>query len=154
MKRILLAVAMTLALPTLILCQTSGKIADKKGGDEQAVRQVINDIGAALRNNDAAALGRIYADDFTFVTDTGVLTNRAQRLAAFTSGNVKYESVSFENISVRIYGKTAVATFGVTSKFAPGTNISSGKFIVTATLVKQNGRWQEVAVQNTRVVEQ
>ncbi|CAN5845876.1 hypothetical protein BH18ACT7_BH18ACT7_24410 [soil metagenome] len=64
MKRILLAIAMTLALPALILCQTNGKNAGKKG-DEQAVRQTINELTAALRNNDTTGLDRIYADDYT-----------------------------------------------------------------------------------------
>ncbi len=152
-KRILLAVAMLLALPTFILCQTNGKNANKKGGDEQAVRQTLNELSAALRNNDSAALDRIYDDGYTFVGDTGVLTTKAQRLAAFKSGEIKYESISFDDVNVHIYGETAVATFTVVSKFAPGVKSLGGKFITTATFVKNKGRWTEVAAQSTRVGE-
>ncbi len=144
---------MMLALPALILCQTNGKNADKKGGDEQAVRQTLTDLAAALRNNDSAGLDRIYNDGYTFVGDTGVLTTKAQRLAAFKSGEIKYESISFDDVNIHVYGDTAVATFSVTSKYAPGVKSLGGKFMTTATFIKMKGRWQEIAAQSTRVGE-
>ena len=152
-QRILLAIAMTLALPVLILCQTNGKNANKKGGDEQAVRQVINELAAALGSNDIAGLDRIYDDGYTFVGDTGGLTTKAQRLAAFKSGEMKFESISFDDVNVHIYGDTAVATFSVTSKYAPGVKSLGGKFMTTATFIKRKGRWVEIAAQSTRVGE-
>ena len=152
-KRILLAVVMTLALPALILCQTNGKNAGKKGGDEQAVRQTLNDLAAALGKNDTAALDRIYADDYTFVGDTGMMMNKAERIAAFKSGDLKYESISIEVVSIHLFGDTAVAVTRITTKFAPGLKFTDGKFITTATLIKMKGRWQLVAAGNTRVSE-
>jgi len=152
-KRILPAVAMMLALPALILCQTNGKNANKKGGDEQAVRQVINELAAALGSNDSYGLDRIYDDGYTFVSDTGVLTTKAQRLSGFKSGEIKYESISFDDVNVHIYGDTAVATFTVVSKFAPGVKSLGGKFMTTATFIKRKGRWTEIAAQSTRVGE-
>ena len=153
MKRILLAIAMTLALPALILCQTNGKNAGKKG-DEQAVRQTINELTAALRNNDTTGLDRIYGDDYTFVGDTGMIMTKTERIAAFKSGDLKYESISFEVVSLHLYGNTAVAVTRVTNKFAPGVKFNDGKFITTLTFVKIKGRWQLVAAGNTRVSEQ
>ncbi|MCA1624093.1 MAG: nuclear transport factor 2 family protein [Acidobacteria bacterium] len=151
-KRILLAVAMTLALPALILCQTNGKNA-KKGGDEQAVRQTLDELVAALRNNDTAPLDRIYADDYTFVGDTGMMMTKAQRIAAFKSGDLKYESISHEVVSIHLFGDTAVAITRYTTKFAPGIKFSDGKFLTTLTFVKIKGRWQLVAAHNTRTGE-
>lgn len=153
-KRILLAIAMMLALPVLILCQTNGKNADKKGGDEQAIRQTLNELSVALGSNDNAGLDRIYADGYTFVSDTGGLTTKAQRLAAFKSGELKFESVSFDDVNVHIYGDAAVATFIVTSKYAPGVKSLGGKFMTTATFIKMKGRWQEIAAQSTRIGDQ
>ncbi len=152
-KRILLAVAMTLALPALILCQTNGKNANKKGGDEQAVRQTLNELAAALASNDTAALDRIYADDYTFVGDTGMMMTKAERIAAFKSGDLKYESISHEVVSIHLFGDTAVAVTRITTKFAPGGKFSDGKFITTTTFVKIKGRWQLVAAHNTRTGE-
>jgi len=153
MKRILLAVAMTLALPALILCQTNGKNTNKKSGDEQAVRQTLDDLAAALGKNDTAALDRIYADDYTFVGDTGMIMTKAERIAAFKSGDLKYESISIEVVSIHLFGNTAVAVTRITTKFAPGLKFTDGKFITTATLIKMKGRWQLVAAGNTRIGE-
>lgn len=150
-KRMLSAVALMLVLPSLILCQTNGKNADKKSSDEQAVRQTINDLAAALGKNDTAGLDRIYADDYTFVGDTGMIMTKTERIAAFKSGDLKYESVSIEVVSIHLFGDTAVAVTRITSKFAPGVKFSDGKFITTATFVKIKGRWQLVAAGNTRV---
>ena len=152
-KQMLLAFAMMLALPALILCQTNGKNADKKGGDEQAVRQVIDELAVALRNNDAAALDRIYADGYTFVGDTGMMMTKAQRVAAFKSGELKYESLSQDVVGIRFYGDTAVAILRFTTKVAPGVKFSDGKFVTTATYAKIKGRWQLVAAQSARIVE-
>ena len=152
MKRIVLLAAMMLALPTLALCQMSGK-GTKSNGPEQAVREKINDLAAALRSNDTAALNRIYADDYTFVGDTGMMMTKAERIAAFKSGDLKYESVNIEVVSIHLFGDTAVAVTRITSKFAPGVKFTDGKFITTATLVKMNGRWQLVAAHNTRLTE-
>ncbi len=153
MKRILLVVAMTLALPALILCQASGKNADKKVGDEQSVRQTLNELAVALGKNDAAALERIYADDYSFVGDTGMMMTKAERIAAMKSGDLKYESISIEVVKLHLFGNTAVAISRITTKFAPGLKFTDGKFITTATLIKIKGRWQLVAAGNTRVVE-
>jgi len=156
MKRILLSVAMLIALPALVLCQTNGKNTNKKGGDEQAVRQTLNDLAAALGKNDTAALDRIYADDYTFVGDTGMMMTKAERIAAMKSGELKYESISIEVVKLQLFGNTAVAINRITTKFAPGlkfTKFTDGKFITTATLIKMKGRWQLVAAGNTRVGE-
>ena len=154
MKRILLAIAMTLALPALILCQTNSKNAVKKGGDEQAVRQAIGELAVALRNNDAAALDRLYADGYIFVGDTGAMMTKAERVAAFRSGDLKYESISHEVASIKIFGDTAVAIVRFTTKVAPGVKISDGKFVTTATYAKTRGRWQIVAAQSARTGDQ
>ncbi len=153
-KRILLAIVMTLALPALILCQTNGKNAGKKGGSEQAVRQTLDDLAAALGKNDTAALDRIYADNYTFVGDTGMIMTKAQRIAAFKSGDLKYESISHEVVSIYLFGDAATVITRYTTKMAPGVKYSDGKFLTSLTFVKLKGRWQLVAAHNTRVGEQ
>ena len=153
MKRILLVIAMIIALPVLILCQTSDKNDRKKGGGEQAVRQAIDELAVALSNNDAAALDRLYADGYIFVGDTGSMMTKAERVAAFRSGDLKYESISHEVVSIKLFGDTAVAIVRFTTKVAPGVKISDGNFVTTATYAKTKGRWQIVAAQSARVAE-
>ena len=150
MKRTLLALAVV-AVSSFVLGQPARVGANPKVNDEQAVRQVVNDLAVALGKNDTAALDRIYADDYTFVGDAGMIMTKAERIAAFKSGDLKYESISIEVVSIRLFGNTAVAVTRITSKFAPGSKYTDGKFITTATFVKIKGRWQLVAAGNTRL---
>lgn len=152
MKRILLAIAMTLALPALILCQTNGKNAGKKGGSEQAVRQVINELAVALGKNDTATLDRIYAADYIVTNENGEMSNKQARLAAIKSGALKFESVVFSEINVNVYGNAAVARFRGTSKVqSSGGQPLGGDLRVTTTLVKMKGSWQVVVAHVTRI---
>lgn len=44
--------------------------------DEQAVRQVLNEVTAALKAKDIATLNRIWADDYIFVSSSGTVSNK------------------------------------------------------------------------------
>jgi ketosteroid isomerase-like protein len=146
LKRIIV-VALLVAASFFVFSEPTRSSATQKGNDEKAVRQLLNDLYVALGRNDTAVLDRIYADDYTFVNESGVLLTKAPRLAAIKSGELKYESVSFDGLNVRLYGNTAVATYHATNKFQVKGNEISGQFRVTVTLVKIKGRWQVVAAQ-------
>lgn len=152
MKQILLAIAILVVVPIFVFSQT--KNTKQKGNDEQAVRQAMGKIIKAVESNDIAALERLYADGFVFTTDSGIFQTRAERLGAMKSGKLKYESVSFDDLKVQMFGNTAVATLRVTSKFNADGQSQSGKYRVTGTFVKNKGHWQEVAAQVTPIVEQ
>ena len=153
MKRTLV-VAMLIAASSFVFSQPTRSSAHQKGNDEPAVRQLLNDLYAALGRNDTAALDRIYSDDYTLVNEDGLLTTKAPRLASIKSGELKFESVSFDELNVRLYGNTAVATYRATSKVQFKGQDIGGQFRVTVTLVKIKGRWQVVAAQNTRITGQ
>ena len=150
MKRILV-VAMLVAASSFVFSQPTRSSTNQKGNDEEAVRQLLNEISAALGRNDVAPLDRIYADDYTLVNEFGDLLTKAPRLAAIKSGELKYESISFDEVNVRLYGHTAVATLRSTLKARLKGQDIGGKLRVTVTLVKIKGRWQVVAAQSTRI---
>ncbi|MCM3900106.1 MAG: nuclear transport factor 2 family protein [Pyrinomonadaceae bacterium] len=148
MKHILV-VAMLVATSTFVFNQHSN--ANQKSNDEQVVQQFLNDLYAALGRNDVAALDRLYADDYTFVNESGVLTTKTPRLAAIKSGEMKYESVSFDDVKIRLYGNTAVATYRANVKAQFKGQEITGPLQVTVTLLKIKGHWQVVAAQATRI---
>ncbi len=150
MKRLLI-VAMLVAASSFVFSQPTRSGANQKGNDEQAVRQLLNEISAALPRADTPALDRIYADNYTLVNESGVVTTRAPRLAAIKSGELKYESVAFDEVNVRLYGNTAVATYRVISKGQFKGQEIGGQSRATSTYVKMKGRWQLVAAQVTRI---
>jgi ketosteroid isomerase-like protein len=164
MKRILLIAVIVIAASSLALGQKPDEKADKSkpvgekmtatSSVEQAVQQRLNELNTALESGDTAALDRIYADDYTRVGPSGTITTKAQRLAAIKSGELKYESVSYDETNIRSYGDTAVVTLKNTVKGQEKGKDIGGQYRVTLTFVKMKGPWQLVAAQNTRITEQ
>lgn len=145
--------ATLVAASAFVFTQPTRSIASQKGNDEQAVRQLLSDVFDALRRADTVALDRLYADNYFLVNESGVLTTKAQRLASIKSGELKYESLSFDELNVRMYGNAAVATYVVNSKGQFKGQDIGGRFRVTTTYIKMKGRWQVVAAQVTSITE-
>ena len=147
MKRIALAALTVLTAFTFCLGQGASSKTSEQGGDDAAVRKFLDDFSAAFSRNDAAAIGALMTPDYTFVNQNGVVQNREQRLALMKSGNLKYESVKYEDVAIHLYGDAAVVTTLVDVKGSNrGTDIS-GQFRSTITLVKVKGRWLMAASQ-------
>ena len=101
-----------LAAPLLAACLTAGAAAATPDEDRQAVAALDIAYQAAVKRNDAEAMGRILADDFVLVLGNGTIIPRAQLLEAARSGRIRYEQqdeVPGSQI-VRLWGDTAVVT--------------------------------------------
>jgi uncharacterized protein (TIGR02246 family) len=148
--RVLLVCAAALA----VTCGAANATPDTTthgGDDQQAVRHVEDQVTAALGHNDADALSTLWATDYTFVNPEGIVLTRDKRLAMLRSGELKIETYSRDDESIRVYGSTAVVTYRSTVAAARnGKDISSSRRVITV-LVKRDGRWQVVAQQSTRV---
>ncbi len=77
-------------------------------------------------------------------------------MAGAKAGNIKFETMNLDEMSVRMAGKdTAVVTGRATIKgnLKSGMDIS-GQYRFTDVWVKQEGRWQLMAWQATKVAQQ
>jgi ketosteroid isomerase-like protein len=112
---------------------------------EQAVQQQDQERIRAQITADSVALRRIYADDFLGIGPTGVVRNKAEVIADFTSHALTYQSITTAEVRVRVYGNTAVETGRSTmvgqdrGKPVPRDNRFTRVWVMTA------GRWQLVA---------
>ena len=83
-------------------------------------RRIVTGLDAryqvAVKENDAAAMDRILADDFALVTGSGKLYSKADLLAEAHSGRLHYERQDDSNQTVRIWGDTAVITARLSEK--------------------------------------
>ena len=113
--------------------------------DTAAVQQVIQRMDmlreAQIRNN-AATLKRIYADEYTLTEGDGTVFTKSQRIAAL--GELKFDSNTLEDITVRTYGNTAVLTSRATVRFREEP-VGPFSVRVTIVFVRRDGRWQIVA---------
>ncbi|MBA3355553.1 MAG: nuclear transport factor 2 family protein [Pyrinomonadaceae bacterium] len=100
----------------------------------------------ALVRADAATLDRIMADDFFFAYPMEG-DDKSQFIGDVASGDVKVESLTRENVSVRIWGSTAVLTAKDSAKWYYKGRDFSGHYKIIHIYSLRDDRWQLVSVQ-------
>jgi uncharacterized protein (TIGR02246 family) len=136
---------LALALASVAVGQEQSANRDQKSSVEQAIRQLDHERIQAQIGADAVALDRIYADDFIGVGPSGTVRTKAQVISDFTSGDLKFQSITTDEVQVRVYENTAVET-GLSTMVGQ----EKGKAVprdtrFTRVWVKQQGRWRLVA---------
>src|SRR6478672_10851896 len=76
----------------------------------ETIRKLDNERIQAQIHADAAALDRIYAPDFIGVGPSGTVRTKPQVLSDFTSGSLRFQSITIDDVKVRVYGNAAVET--------------------------------------------
>ena len=145
MKHTLVIAVVMLAATSIALGQKQSAKRDHRRNVEQAIRQLDNERIQAQIGADAAALDRIYADDFIGVGPSGTVRTKTQVITDFTSGDLKFQSITTDEVQVRVYENTAVET-GLSTMVGQ----DKGKAVprdtrFTRVWVKQQGRWRLVA---------
>src|SRR5229473_6298017 len=115
-------------------------------GGEQQVRQLNDDWVKAMMRGDGETLDRIMADDF-FFTYPLEGDDKAQFIADVTSGDLKIEHISREQVSVRVFGSTAVLTARDSATWLYHGRELSGQYKIIKVFAERAGRWQLCAVQ-------
>jgi ketosteroid isomerase-like protein len=119
---------------------------DTKGDKE--VLAAMDAFKDAMTHKDGAALGKLLADDLTYVHSAGQLQNKAEVIQSITSGKTIVERMDYSDTSVRFYGKTALVR-GRVDLYHSSTNIVHMN--VLHVWVKSPQGWQMVARQATRL---
>ena len=112
---------------------------------EETITKLDNERIQAQIHADAGALDRIYADDFIGVGPSGTVRTKPQVISDFTSGDLKFQSITTADVRVRIYENAAVET-GLSTMIGQ----DKGKTVprdtrFTRVWVRQQGRWRLVA---------
>jgi ketosteroid isomerase-like protein len=106
MKKYLLFSALIGSALTLVpFVSIAGDTADGK-----TVAALDTEYQAAVKNNDAATMDRILADDFVVVIGSGKIYTKADLLQMARTGRVHYEHQEDSDQAVRVWGDTAVVT--------------------------------------------
>jgi len=104
-----------------------------------------------MLEGDVAALDRILAEDVTIFWGDGTEDNKPSTLELFRSRRLRYDQLEYFNTRVRLFGQTAVLTGEASVKAARDGQTISYLVRSTRVYVNQNGRWELVANQTTRV---
>jgi ketosteroid isomerase-like protein len=144
-RRTFVMTILLLTAAPIALAQEQSARRDQRRSVEQVIRQLDHERIQAQIGADAVALDRIYANDFIGIGPSGTVRTKPQVISDFTSGGLKFQSITTDDVRVRVYGNTAVET---------GRSIMSGqdkgKTVprdnrFTRVWVKQQGRWRLVA---------
>jgi len=118
---------------------------------EQEIRQRETRRFEAVVRGDIAALDDILSDDLSYTHATGVHETKAEFIAKLKSGQLKYESLTPEDMLVRVYGTTGVVTGVARVKVQVKGEPLSFQLRFTDVYVMKGDRWQMVAWHATRL---
>jgi len=145
---------MKLTLPVYLLLAANALVAQSKN-DKQSVEQILTQIehewSEADVHRDAAALDKILAEDWIGIDFEGTVLTKPQALKGIRSDSGSLESTVLRDMTVRVYGNTAVVTGSDTEKGEYHGQDSSGKYLWTDVFVRRKGRWQAVSSQSTKL---
>jgi ketosteroid isomerase-like protein len=145
MRRTLVTAILALTATSIAPGQKQSANRDQRSSVEETIRKLDNERIQAQIHADATALDRIYAADFIGVGPSGTVRTKPQVILDFTSGDLKFQSITTDDVQVRVYGDTAVET-GLSTMIGQ----DKGKTVprdtrFTRVWVKQQGHWRLVA---------
>jgi hypothetical protein len=117
-----------------------------KSETEQLLLQMTDEWAKALVRGDGESLGLIMADDFYFAYPFEG-DGKEQFIDDVTSGEVKVEHLSRENVNVRVWGDAAVLTGKDSARWFYKGHDYSGHYKVMHVYSLRNAKWQLVSVQ-------
>jgi len=141
----LVIVVLALALTSIVMAQERSTAGTQRSNIEQVIRQLDGERIQAQIGADSAALDRIYADDFIGVGPSGTVRTKKQVISDFTSGTLKFQSITTDEVQVRVYENTAVETGLSTMDGQDKGKTVPRNTRFTRVWVKQQGFWRLVA---------
>ena len=116
---------------------------------EDSVRAAEEVRKHALLSADTVPLSRITAAEFYEVNRFGQLRTRAMNMQEVAAQTLKLTSVSYDSLSVRVYGDVAILT-GIADNTGEFRGMPfSGRIRYTRVFVRRDGRWQAIVMQHT-----
>ena len=139
----------TLIVGSLLLLAVVSMHAQPPNQSQSGVVEEIKTVDRerihAQVNADAVALDRIYADDFIGIGPSGTLRTKKDVLSDFTSGSLKFQSITTDDVRIRVYGNAAVETGLSTMKGQDAGKVVPEENRFTRVWIKQGGRWRLVS---------
>ncbi len=123
------------------------------GKAEEELIGVANEWDRAMVENDAEAIGRYMADEWTIIGSDGSVGDKATFLGLVKSGALSHDVMESDELKVRVYGDTAVVT---------ARGVSGGKYEGQAfreversscVFVRQEGQWRCVLTHLSRIAQ-
>ncbi len=147
-KNIFLIVVM-LCMPAAAFGQAAGYT--EATGVAKEVFATIAKWGEAVRGRNTKTLNEIFEDNVVITTYDGKTRGKVAELELLKPDpSIRTLSVKNEDIKVRIFGNAAVATGECRINYVSSEKLMNTAFRYTAAFIKEDGRWQIIALQTSR----
>ena len=113
---------------------------------EQQLRHMNEEWVTAITKGDGATLDRVMADDFIFSYPLEG-DDKAQFIADCVSGDLKVQQITREQVSVRVFGPTAILTARDTSHWIYHGREISGQYKILNVYSKRDDECKLCALQ-------
>jgi ketosteroid isomerase-like protein len=117
---------------------------------EGTITQLEKDWVAAIEKKDTATLDRLLASDFVGTSATAHTYMKQDAIGDIKDSRYVVDKMDLDEISVNVYGNTAVSFTSQEEKSKYEGKDTSGHYHFTDTWVKKDGMWQVVASHGTR----
>ena len=119
---------------------------------EDQLKKMEKDRAEAVVKGDVATLEKLTSDDYILINANGQLSDKPTTMNNIKTGNIKLTTNDVSDLKVRVYGNTAVVTGKSNATGSIGGRELKGPVMFTRVYVKNNGKWQSVAFQQTPIV--
>jgi ketosteroid isomerase-like protein len=141
------------AKPANAANNSAAKPAADTAAAEADVKKMLTEFEAALNKNDADAVGKFYADDYSLIDQNGQMQTKASRVEQIKSGKLKWENLKFTDLQVKIHpaGDGAVAWGRANGKVTMDGKSEERNSWVTWVAAKRADGWKFMHAQITDV---
>jgi ketosteroid isomerase-like protein len=120
---------------------------------EAEVKKLVTDYATTVAKNNVAEFEKTTTDNFMFVSNDGSVQTKAERVASMKSGETKYESLTYDDLNVRVNteGNGAVV---IGKAVVKGINMGKpveGANRVTQVWSKTKDGWKMASLQATPI---
>jgi hypothetical protein len=116
--------------------------------DRQYIEMSERQWAESVATNNSSVLERILDDDFVWIYPDGTKMNKMQAITDARGGPGPFVSDHVDDISVRFFGKVAVAQGSESWVQRDGTGEKKGRFVWTDVWVKRSDGWKIVAAED------
>ena len=135
----------------MLLCSMFLLADTPEAKSEKEVLAAMNAWKQAMLMRDRAALEVLYAPGLIYVHSSGKQENKAEAIEAAVAGKDRYEAIDLEDLSVSVYGNTALVKAKVTLRINNGTATNTLSLDVLHVWIKMPAGWQMAARHATRL---
>jgi hypothetical protein len=146
----------TMLVGVLVLGMASFAIGQSTGSgtnstDENAVSTLDEQGRQSALSGDPSFAEKVLASTYIGIDPSGATTTKQEEVASRKRGDMKIASIDERDRKVTVSGNTAVVTSVGDVKGSRNGHDISGTYRVSRVYAKQNGEWQQVLFQMTRV---